>query len=305
MSRADELDDRSKQNRGGDRRNLATLRDLSHVMARPPLVVRWIGAFAAGIVMIAAATSMRADIRWMEPETPVVTPGASIWVGLTEADEFGPSAAARLVPSGAGLIANLAGQPLTVVPAPLTGGLKRFSVTLPRPGVAVFVSDLPEEHRTISNGDVERYLRAMYATDDLRTNWAEFPAESPWRETFRQRLKTYVRVGQPAGDERAWSVAQPQGLDLTPLVDPTACRENQELAVSVTDDGRPLAGCIVSFLSQGETREHVEVTDGDGRATAPLDARGAWLIRGIRIRRATGPDRDWATEVTGVTLYVR
>lgn len=240
----------------------------------------------------------------MMPETPAATPGAVIWVGITQGKEFGSPAANSGIPNNLPLVADLAGQSVFTVRMPAVGGFARFNVVLSRPGIAVLVSESMAERRTLANGDVERYLRSMYATDDIWARWSDFPKNSAWRELLNQRLRTYVRVGQPTADDRNWATGLKTGVDVIPLADPTTARENEDFAVRVTRDGEAFPGCTVSFLSSGETREHVEVTDADGRAVAPLDARGRWLIRAIELRRASAPDYDWTTDVVGMTIYV-
>ncbi len=267
-------------------------------------VKRGAAVAAIGLALAGPALSGRAELRWLEPEIPVVTPGATVWVGLTSGALFGSPGAPVPTAAMRAFSATLVGQPLVAGPAVVTSGFTRCTLTLPRPGVAVIVSDLVVERREIQNGYVERYLRTMYVTDEVRARWAEEPAESAWRELRHVRLKTYVRVGQPPPEDRSWTVARADGLDLVPQVDPTANYENADFAVRLTRDGQPVGGCIVSFLSRGENREHVELTDAAGQARARLDARGGWFVRGVQIRRVTASDHDWATDVVGMTLYV-
>ncbi len=70
----------------------------------------------------------------------------------------------------------------------------------------------------------------------------------------------------------------------------------------VLRSGVPFAGFVLGFVATGETREHVVITDAQGRATARLDARGAWLVHGTDLRRATEPDLEWESDF--VTLVV-
>jgi hypothetical protein len=64
-------------------------------------------------------------------------------------------------------------------------------------------------------------------------------------------------------------------------------------------------GFVLGYVSAGETREHVAVTDVDGRATAKLDTKGAWLVHGTDLRRVTAPDREWESDFTTMVVEVR
>jgi len=117
--------------------------------------------------------------------------------------------------------------------------------------------------------------------------------------------KSFVRVGEPAADERAWAGSIGLGLELVPERDPTALRAGDELSVRVLRAGAPLAGLTIAFVSAGETREHVAVTDDGGRVCAVVDVRGTWLVRGTDLRRATAPGFEWESDCTTMVVEVR
>jgi uncharacterized GH25 family protein len=94
-------------------------------------------------------------------------------------------------------------------------------------------------------------------------------------------------------------------LEVLPESDPTTVREGAALPVRVLREGKPAAGLVLTYVSLGETREHVVVTDAEGRASAVLDAPGSWLVRAAILRRATTSDREWDSEFSTMVFDVR
>jgi hypothetical protein len=253
-----------------------------------------------------AVTSLaRGEVTWAMPDSLAVTPGATLSVSIAHAPEFGgtstalPSTVVREVTSSVG------GQTIPPGAFVVTGNTLRFAATLPRPGIAVFTVTLKPMPLEIPADRVERHLRTLYASDDLRAEWHTFSVGRAWRELRTERLITFVRVGQPPVEDRSWAKAAPSGFEIVPESDPTVLRLGDAFGVRVLAQGRPLVGCIVAFESQDQSREHIATTDDDGHAIASLDAPGTWLVRAIEVRRAEGPQWDWQTDVVTMTVGVR
>jgi hypothetical protein len=154
-------------------------------------------------------------------------------------------------------------------------------------------------------GKIEPYLREIHASESLRAAWAALPEPKRWRETYVKHAKTFVRIGEPAAGDRSWAQPLGLGLEVVPERDPTALGVGDTFAVRVLHAGEPLAGFVVGFVSAGETREHVVVTDGEGRAAAPLDVPGLWLVHGTFLRRATAAEREWDSDFTTLVVDVK
>lgn len=254
--------------------------------------------------LVSGAAASAADI-WLQPERFAATPGATLALELTSADGFnGPDTA--LNPERVATVrSRLAGEAVALA-APVAGEKAlRFSATLPRPGVAVLGVELKPRERELEAEKIERYFRELHADDALRAVWAAVPEPRRWREHQVNTAKSFVRVGEPAADDRAW--AEPLGfrLELVPERDPTALRAGDELPVRVLRGGAPLAGFTLTFVSAGETREHVTVTDDDGRARAALEVPGAWLVRGVELRRAVARELEWESDGTAMVVEVK
>jgi hypothetical protein len=268
--------------------------------------MRRVHVFTAVVAFgFATAGAARGDVTWATPESQAVTPGAMLSVSIVRAAEFGgigvalPSTVVREVTN------SVAGQPVLSGSFAVTGNVLRFSVTLPRPGIGVFAITLKPTRVEIPTERVERHLRTLYASDDVRAEWRTFPAGSAWRELRTERVKTFVRVGQPASGDHSWTKAAVSGFEIVPDSDPTSLRSGEVFRVRVLGDGRPRAGCIVAFESQDQSREHVATTDEDGHAGASLDTAGTWLVRAIAVRRADEPQCDWKTDVAAMTVGVQ
>jgi len=257
------------------------------------------------IFILAIAVSARGHDTWLQPERFAATPGATLALELTSADGFNGLETAIKPERVARAPARLAGEAIMLA-VPVAGEKAlRFSATLPRPGVAVVGVELKPRGLELEPEKIELYFREIHADEALRAAWATVPEPRRWRESYVKNAKSFVRVGEPALGDRVW--AEPLGLrlEIVPERDPTALRAGDELPVRVLRGGAPLPGFTIAFVSAGETREHVAVTDDDGRARATLDVRGAWLVHGTDLRRATAPELEWESDFTTMVVDVK
>jgi hypothetical protein len=269
-------------------------------MTRIAAFVRWFG------VVLMAAGSVQAQVDWVRPERYAVTPGGVLGFALQSGAEF-VGTASELSPGRIRLEqGQLAMQPLPI-PAPTLGlpAISRFYVAFPRPGLAVIQVDLKPEARSIGWAEVERYLRQLHASDEVRDAWSKVEPPNPWQEVRTIRLKTFVRVGEPMANDQTATKGTGDGFELVPDADPTAMRENGTFAVRVLRDGRPVVGVMVEYLSLGESRQHVLVTNEQGRAEAALDLAGEWLVRAVDVRRVQAGNHDWDVDCAALTMSVR
>lgn len=268
-------------------------------------VKRLLTRLAAGALLLAPVVSGRAHDTWMQPERFAATPGASLVLDLTSSDGFvgfqTPIQPDRLALT----IGRLDGAEVKFGPASPAEQSLRFPVTLAKPGVAVLGVQLKPRLLDLAADKIELYLREIHAGDDLREQWGAVPEPKKWRESYVKHAKTFVRVGEPAADDRAWAEPLGLALEIIPERDPTTLKEGDALPVRVLRGGKPLAGFALGYVSAGETREHVAVTDAEGRATAKLDATGIWLVHGTDLRRVTNGEREWDSDFTTMVVEVR
>jgi hypothetical protein len=266
------------------------------------------GLLRAARVWVCAAlvtAGLRGHDTWLQPERFAVTPGAMLAFDLTSSDGFVGFQTAIIPERVARVAARLGGAELTAGALTATEKTLRFPVTVGRPGVMVVAVELKPRLLELEPDKIETYLREIHASDELREAWAAVPAPRRWRESYVKYAKSFVRVGEPPAEERAWAEPLGLALEIVPERDPTALKEGDALPVRVLRGGKPLAAFALGYVSAGETREHVAVTDADGRATATLDARGVWLVHGTDLRRVMAADREWESDFTTMVVEVR
>ena len=121
-----------------------------------------------------------------------------------------------------------------------------------------------------------------------------FAGRRPFDVWAPRALRDYARYGllpAPSGD--GYVLACPpevesavyEGRDASPEHDVLSRVKQLTLPVRVLRGGKPLAGFALGYVSEGETREHVAMTDAEGRASATLDVKG---IEGTSAGTATG-----------------
>ncbi len=258
------------------------------------------------IALGAVAVAAWAHDTWLQPESFAATPGASLAFDLTSADGFvGPQS--PIQPDRlARTVARLGGAELSLGAALVTAHTLRVAAVLPRPGVAVVGVELKPRDLELEPDKIETYFREIHAGDDLREQWAAVREPKKWRERYVKNAKSFVRVGEPGAGDRGWAEPLALALEIIPERDPTTLKEGDALPVRVLRAGKPLAGFVLAYVSAGETREHVAVTDAAGRATATLDVRGVWLVHGTDLRRvADDPNREWESDFTTMVVEVK
>ncbi|MBI3886688.1 MAG: DUF4198 domain-containing protein [Opitutae bacterium] len=177
-----------------------------------------------------------------------------------------------------------------------------FTAQPPRSGVVMLCVELKPKLLELEPELIEVYLEEIHAAPETRAQWLAVPAPRRWRENYVKLTKTYVRVGEPAAGDRAWAEPAGLALEIVPEQDPTALRAGDKFSVRVLRSGLPLAGLPLGFVCDGEKAQHVVVTDAAGRAAAPLDHPGRWLVHGTHLRRSAEPDLEWESDF--VTLVV-
>lgn len=268
--------------------------------AKVIVVGKWLLGLTVGLV------AAEAREMWLQPERFAATPGATLLLDLTGADGFGGLGTAIPRERVARTCGRLGAAELTLGVGTAAERSWQFPVTLTQPGVAVVGVELRLRLRELEPEKIETYFREIHAGDDVREVWAAVPVPRRWRENQGMHAKTFVRVGEPATEERAWAEPLGLALEIVPERDPTTLRVGDALPVRVLRGGRPLAGFALGYVSSDETREHVAVTDADGRVTAMLDVRGTWLVYGTDLRRAAGAiDREWDSDFTTMAVEVR
>lgn len=249
------------------------------------------------------ALPVRAHDTWLQPVKFSVPVGATVTLDMTSADGFKGPATAIKADRIALSTGYVAGNAVTLKEGPPSEKTLRLVTVLPQAGVAVLGVELKPRLLDLAADKIELYFSEIHADAALRAKWAAVPEPRKWRELYVKNTKTFVRVGEIS--DRGWT--QPLGLrlEIMPERDPTTLRVGDDLPVRVLRDGKPFPGFTVGYVAAGETKEHVAITDADGRAHAVLDATGPWLIHGTDLRRVMHAEREWESDFTTMVVEAK
>ncbi|MBY0421238.1 MAG: DUF4198 domain-containing protein, partial [Parvularculaceae bacterium] len=102
-------------------------------------------------------------------------------------------------------------------------------------------------------------------------------ATTPGRELYSRRAKALVSTGAPMTDRTAPPLAR-QTLEIAPLANPFALKDDEALQLRVIYKGKPLAGASVKFesLDSGLLPPRRETTDETGLVAFKFPKHGAW-----------------------------
>ena len=258
---------------------------------------------AAAALLLLFAGSAGAHDTWLLPETFSVAPGAELVFELTSGGEF-PALDTAIEPERVARAAyRVAGQVADIVAlAPAEHSL-RGSASLPEAGVATLWLELKPRTVELTPQEVDHYLAEIGASDLVKQRWVASGAKK-WRELYTKHAKTFVRVGEPPVSDQSWLRPVGMYLEIVPQSDPTKLAAGSELSVQVLRDGSTVAGFSVGAVREGGGAAQMQKTDPGGTATFRLDAPGRWLIRGTALRAVPGPDVEWESHFTTLSVAV-
>src|SRR6185295_10010495 len=179
----------------------------------------------------------------------------------------------------------------------------RLMTSLPDAGIATLWIELQPKTVELAPQEVDEYLAEIGASDLVKQRWIASGAKA-WRELYAKHAKTFVRVGDVAASDQSWSRPVGMYLEIVPQSDPTRLVAGSELGVLVLRDGSSVTGVTVAAQREGGAAAQMQRTDPGGAATVRLDAAGRWLIRCTVLRAFPGPDVDWESHFTTLTVDV-
>ncbi|MBS0265543.1 MAG: DUF4198 domain-containing protein [Planctomycetes bacterium] len=184
-------------------------------------------------------------------------------------------------------------------------GDKSLIVTqaFPQPGVATVWVALKPREIDLADDKVVEYLDEIGATDELRKTWQARKGQGIWKESYAKHAKTFVAVGEPAGDE-SWGTPVGMQLELLPVSNPFAARTGQKFSVRILREGKPLPRWPIGLVVQGQTKRQFETSDADGKVTFTLRHAGDALLFAVHLR-PQGEGSRWQSDFTTLTLKVR
>ena len=259
-------------------------------------------------IIVAAATLLAtaalAHDTWLLPRTFRAPARVRVEMELTSGMAFPKNETAidpeRIERSGMRLGADT---------VPLTIGARgkdslRLAATPLADGIATLWVELRPRTLELTPAQVEEYLAEIGAPPEVRKRYEAMPAPRRWRETYRKHAKTFVRVGETAGDP-LWRFPVGLGFELVPQADPTALRAGQQLGVTLLRGGKPAAAMSISLVREGSAEAIARTTDAAGNAEFPLAKAGRYLLRATDLRAADGKEVDWESDFTTLTVMVQ
>ena len=257
---------------------------------------------AALLVLLLAARASAHD-TWLMPESFAVAPGAELVLDLSSGMGF-PAVDTAIGPDRVVRAAYRIGPNIAAIGAltPAEHSL-RLTTSLPDAGIATLWVELQPKTVELARPEVEEYLAEIGASDLVKQRWTASGAKT-WRELYTKHAKTFVRVGDVATSDQSWSRPVGMYLEIVPQSDPTKLVAGSELGVLVLREGSSVAGATVAAQREGGAAAQMQRTDPGGATTFRLDAAGRWLIRCTVLRALPGPDVDWESHFTTLTVDV-
>jgi hypothetical protein len=169
-------------------------------------------------------------------------------------------------------------------------------------GVATIAVDLQPKSIELTPAQVIEYLNEIGADTELRRMWSKRPEPKQWREVYTKHAKSFVLVEKT---DDSWKEPAGLALEFVPLTNPTALHAGDVLPIRLIESGKPLANFSIGVVHEADPRGTILRTDGEGRATISLQRRGHYMLRATHIRPADGPDPDWISHFTTLTVKVR
>ncbi|MBA4063837.1 MAG: hypothetical protein C0501_09020 [Isosphaera sp.] len=264
---------------------------------------------AALLAVLLAAAPAAAHDYWLVPDTFTPKAGADVPVRMYVGEAFKPEQEVAYQPKRTARLELHAGKQLTAdFPGLKDGAKPAFAFPAPKAGTAVLRVDRDWSSIALKPDKFAAYLKEEGFDDVLKARDAAGEAGADGRERYRRYLKTVVQVG-PDGDD---TPTKPLGqrFEITPAKNPFALKGGDALPVTVTFDGKPLAGAkVTAWHRDGDAlTAATATTDRAGQASLKLTKSGAWVVRAVFMRRVAeknpDPPADWESFWAAVTFAV-
>jgi uncharacterized GH25 family protein len=184
-----------------------------------------------------AAAIVVAHDAWLQPERLTAAPGAILSFDLKRGAEFARTDELLKLEQVKRAVLRLGADVTPVTDMAEADHALRIFATLPRAGVAAVGVELKPEKIVLPADRIDAHLRAMHASEELRTAFAQAAEPPSWRERRVAHVKAFARVGEPPAADRAWSEPVGLALEIVPERDPTLLKADDEFEVRVLKNG--------------------------------------------------------------------
>ena len=259
--------------------------------------------------LLLLAYSASAHDYWLVPDTFTPKEGANVSVRMHVGEAFKPEQeVAYSAKKTAALQLVTATKTFTDFPDLKDGTKPALAFKMPGPGTAVLRVDRDWSSITLKADKFTAYLKEEGLEEVVKARAAAGEADADGKERYRRCLKTIVYAGGKPDDTPTKPVGQV--FEIVPGKNPYALKAGDEFPLQVLFEQKPLVGLkVTAWHRVGDTLTTVAATtDKDGKATLKLPKAGAWVVRGVHMRRVTEknptPAADWESFWASVTFAV-
>lgn len=268
---------------------------------------KFTAAVACAVLLGSAAI---AHDCWLMPAAFRTDVGQPIDVAVEVGDRFGASDSATKVERVASLTAR---GPGSAAPFDLSdlrvADVRLLGTFIPAtPGTWLIACEIKPRFIELDADQFNEYLLhdGLAEVHALRKERGQLGAKG--RERYARSIKTFVRAGSPAAEDRTFAQVLGTLVELVPEADPLALAVGDRLPVRLLFGGKPCAGHAVAATTADHSGGGFLAsarTDADGRASFAIDRPGRWLVRTICMREAPGdPEVDWESFWATLTFDV-
>lgn len=137
------------------------------------------------------------------------------------------------------------------------------------------------------------YLEEDGLTGALAYRAAHHETSAVGREFYQRSVKTLIQVGNKKSN-----ISNTTGLplDIVPLINPYALKNNDSLGVQILFNNTPLANHLVNVWHRqhGQTIRRAYHTDPQGRLSFLISTSGKWMVSAVNMVHITDTSKaDW------------
>ena len=259
--------------------------------------------FVSVLLLLATASTLGAHDLFLKLDAYFVSPGATLVVRVlngTFSKSEGAVAKDRvrditvLTPAGATRLDSAAWE--------VEGDTSILTVGTRESGTYVIGASLRPREIKLEAKDFNDYLARDGLPDVLAARREARELDRPARERYSKHVKALVQVGDQRTERYQTALGYP--AELIPLDNPYAHKAGAIFRVRAVVDGEPVANQLVA-LGGRQGRQSAR-TDRAGVARFQISSRGAWYVKFIHMRPATGDSTiDYESKWASLTFGVR
>ena len=263
---------------------------------------------AAACLLPLLAGPGAADDTWLFPEAATAKPGEAATFDLTSGSAF-PANEVAVMPNRVEKAAcRVAGKTAAIDSRRPGGDALLLAPRFAKAGLAVCWVSLFPKLTELTPDVVQEYLDEIAAPAAVRQAWMAGGKPGLWRELYTKHAKSFLRVGEGGAEAGGAAWSKPVGTRLEILIekDPTSLHPNDEVAVRLLFQGKPLAGNPIGLVRAGEQGiGFLPATDGQGRSSFRVGGAGRYLLRATFLRRSTAQAVDWESDFATLTFEAK